>query len=198
MTTRSTELQAFLDALQAALAVGAPPGSGDAAAADRASAALVDPAPGETPRRTVQHACRVLPDALANARELGMASLADAFAAIEPGLAWHAREDRVGADANFPTSHANAVIVGAGGLEPRADVRIGVSLMAPHTAYPNHRHPPEEVYVSMSAGHWRQERGPWFEPGPGGTVYNEPNIVHAMRSGEAPLLAIWTLNMPAK
>ena len=39
----------------------------------------------------------------------------------------------------------------------------------------------------------RQASGPWHEPGIGGLVYNPPNIVHAMRSAEGPLLALWFL-----
>ena len=48
------------------------------------------------------------------------------------------------------------VVVGRGGLEPRADVLIGISLLAPTVAYPEHRHPPEEVYLVLSPGEWRK------------------------------------------
>jgi quercetin dioxygenase-like cupin family protein len=59
--------------------------------------------------------------------------------------------------------------------------------------YIDHHHPPAEVYLVLSPGAWRQADGPWHEPGIGGTVFNTPNIVHAMKSAEAPLLAIWCL-----
>jgi quercetin dioxygenase-like cupin family protein len=85
------------------------------------------------------------------------------------------------------------MIVGPGGLESRDDVWVGASVMAPHVRYPDHQHLPEEVYLVMSPGEFRQGDAPWFEPGVGGTFYNPPNIVHAMRSGESPLLAIWCL-----
>jgi hypothetical protein len=65
--------------------------------------------------------------------------------------------------------------------------------MAPYTCYPDHRHPPEEIYLVLSSGQWRQARDPWHEPGIGGLVYNPPGIVHAMRSTERPLLAFWFL-----
>jgi hypothetical protein len=45
----------------------------------------------------------------------------------------------------------------------------------------------------LSPGSWRQDAKPWHEPGLGGVVYNHPNVVHAMRSTEAPLLAVWCL-----
>ena len=95
----------------------------------------------------------------------------------------------------FLKGHANATIVGADGVEVRHDVRVGVSLMAPHLQYPDHRHPPEEIYVVLSPGEWRQDANAWHEPGLGGLVYNPPNIVHAMRSLDAPLLAFWFLWM---
>ncbi len=79
------------------------------------------------------------------------------------------------------------------GLEPRGDVRIGVSLMAPDLQYPDHHHPPEEIYLALRKGEWRQEEGPWHEPGLGGLVFNPSNIVHAMWSTDTPLLALWCL-----
>ena len=79
------------------------------------------------------------------------------------------------------------------GLEIRRDVWIGVSLMAPHMRYPDHRHPPEEIYIALSSGEWHQASKPWHEPGIGKLVYNPPNIVHAMRSADQPLLAVWFL-----
>lgn len=85
------------------------------------------------------------------------------------------------------------MIIGDGGLEARQDLRMGASLLAPNTFYPNHQHPPEEVYIALTPGHWRQEAGPWREPGIGGLVYNPPNIIHAMQSGASALLAIWML-----
>jgi len=99
-------------------------------------------------------------------------------------------------DPVFTGGHANVDIVGpaAEALEQRDDVRIGMSLMAPGITYPDHRHPPEEVYLVLSAGDWRQGARAWHSPGLGGIVYNPPDIVHAMRSTTTePLLAVWCL-----
>lgn len=139
--------------------------------------------------------CAHLPAALAQARRQPgpVGALADAFAAIEPRLEWKARAGAEAHGEEFLQGHANAALVGSEGLEIRSDVWLGVSLLAPHTRYPDHRHPPEEIYVVLSHGEWRQESGPWHAPGLGGLVYNSPNIVHAMRSAELPLLALWFL-----
>jgi hypothetical protein len=132
----------------------------------------------------VRTACAARPD---------IARVARAFEALEPSLAWSQRNGGPFASENFMEGHANAMVVGPGGLEARDDGWVGVSLLAPNVRYPDHQHRPEEVYLVLSPGEFRQADGPWFEPGIGGTVFNEPNIVHAMRSSSAPLFAVWCL-----
>ncbi|THK38997.1 transcriptional regulator [Ensifer sp. MPMI2T] len=120
--------------------------------------------------------------------------LVDRFKAIEPLLEWRRRSNYdSSASDNFHDGHANAMIIGPRGLEERTDVWIGITLMAPHVRYPDHNHPPEEVYLALSDGAFRQADGPWFRPGFGGSFYNEPGIKHAMRSFEKPFLAFWAL-----
>jgi hypothetical protein len=120
----------------------------------------------------------------------------DRFAAIAPRLHWR-RRPRPGHDttasANYEDGHANAIVLGLGGLEERADVQVGVSLLAPNVRYPDHDHPPEEVYLVLSEGEFRQGSSDWFSPGVGGSLYNRPMIRHAMRSGARPLFAMWML-----
>ena len=142
--------------------------------------------------------CSHLTEALATARSgpATVARVADAFAALEPSLAWAPRAagGPLASD-NWPEGHANATIVGPRGLEDRSDLSIGASLLAPHVRYPDHNHAPEEVYLVLSPGRFRHGNSDWFEPGIGGTLHNEPNIKHAMASDNAPLLALWCLWM---
>ncbi len=134
-----------------------------------------------------------LDKAIKTAKSGPVGGLAEALEVLTPKLSWQTRSDRHSNDPNWLKSHANAVIVGDTGLEYRTDIRIGVSLLAPNTVYPNHQHPPEEVYIALSDGCWRQNNGEWQSPGPGGLIYNRPNIIHAMKSGNDPLFAIWML-----
>lgn len=137
-----------------------------------------------------------LGDALARARAASpaLARVANAFEALEPRLVWRRRSVYgLSASDNFADGHANTMIAGPGGLEDRDDVWVGATLMAPHVRYPDHNHSPEEAYLVLSSGYFRQGDGAWFEPGMGGILYNEPGITHAMKSGEAPLFAIWCL-----
>lgn len=196
MSERPAALQQFLDHLSAALAER----SGDAPhfrqAASRLERAAADPDPrpggGGSGRLPV---CRHFSPALRAATESDgtLAGLSSALGAIEPDLTWRQRTGSKAEGEEFWNGHANAIVVGPGGLEPRDDVTVGLSLMAPDVTYPDHRHPPEEVYLVLSPGDWRQEDRPWHRPGIGGFVYNPSSILHAMRSGAEPLLAIWCL-----
>lgn len=116
------------------------------------------------------------------------------FQALEPMLNWARRSGGLTqASANFVEGHANAVIVGPEGLERRSDVWLGVSLLAPEVRYPDHSHPPEEIYLALTDGAFRHGADGWVKPGPGGTFHNPPGILHTMRSGPQPLLAFWFL-----
>jgi hypothetical protein len=195
LSERVRDLQSFLDAAHAAFAEFATH-EGSRSSIVRIFSALKEPAVagGQPPSRLPVCAYR---DQVADPQRFEsptLQRLASAFMTLEPQLSWGLRgssDDT--ASANFWEGHANAMIAGPGGMERRSDVLIGVSLLGPHVRYPDHRHPPEETYLVMSGGEFRQGDGPWFAPGVGGSFYNEPNIRHAMRSGEGPLLAFWAL-----
>lgn len=195
MSERSQALQSFLDAFRDAISARAKAGSPEAAASRRIFAALEQPGPRGPQMPARLPVCRFLAPAIASAHRgpAAAARLAGTVETLDPMIAW---AKRPGADAEgplFAEGHANGFLVGPGALEDRADVWVGLSLMAPGIRYPDHRHPPEEIYVALSPGDWRQGDDPWFEPGVGGILYNTPHIVHAMRSGDAPLLAAWCL-----
>lgn len=139
--------------------------------------------------------CSYLDDALAVGNASGcLRQLIERFRAIEPSLEWRRRTTNDGsASANFDEGHANAMLLGPGGYEQRRDVWLGASLLAPNVRYPDHDHAPEEVYVVLSEGEFRQRSGEWFSPGVGGSFYNEQRIKHAMRSKATPLFAFWAL-----
>lgn len=117
------------------------------------------------------------------------------FREIEPHIRWRPRPVSNGtASANFPDNHANGMVFGPGGIVEDKTIMIGASLLAPHVRYPDHNHAPEETYLVMTEGEFRQEDNDWFSPGRGGSFYNRPGIKHAMRSGSGPLLAFWALH----
>jgi hypothetical protein len=194
MNERAGDIQNFLDA--ARLGFGAflksPQGL---RAVEKAFKALAEPGLERAGPGSRLAVCSHLEQALDPGRlkHPSLIKIAEVFRLIEPRLEWRTRETSSTASDNFSTGHANALIVGPNGLERRADVWLGVSLLAPQVRYPDHRHPPEEAYLVLSSGEFRQGENDWFVPGIGGTLYNRPDIVHAMRSDHAPLFALWCL-----
>lgn len=189
MGSRNANLQAALDLLCRSVAA--------------------DPARStETERvlRIVEERLRIVPDATPARIEpmrLPVCALLDevsapatplhaAFGAVEPHLTWYSRKGD-GGDDQFRAGHANTMLVGPNGLEVRDDLWIGATLMAPNTGYPVHHHPPEEIYLVLSAGDWWKATAGWFTPGIGGTVHNAPDTLHAFRAGAQPLFALWAL-----
>jgi hypothetical protein len=194
---RDKDLQGFVSALDQALFCRLKSGSPEDLLARKIFARLDKVGePSLQARQAPLPAQSYLPQALATVRGSGedLAAVADAFEVLVPRLAWYRRAGSEAAGAPFADGHANAQILGPGGLERRSDLQIGVSLMAPNIQYVDHHHPPAEVYLVLSPGAWRQEQRPWQEPGTGGIVYNTPDIIHAMKSGGQPLFAIWCLD----
>lgn len=193
---RMPALQAFLLGVRDALAASNLERPAREAIGRIYAALDVPGAPGADGAERLPVVADVLPMALETARRHSAATarVADTFQTLESALRW-ARRSSGGphASADWPEGHANAMIVGPGGIERRGDMQIGVSLMAPHIRYPDHTHPPEEVYLVLSPGRFQHGASDWFEPGIGGTLYNAPGIRHAMASDAAPLFAVWLL-----
>ncbi|MEQ9258500.1 MAG: dimethylsulfonioproprionate lyase family protein [Roseovarius sp.] len=196
MPRRPQELDAFLTAFGTALSARVKDGGPEQVMVARSLAALERPGePGsDTPERLP--ACQHLP-AVCDPRAFAapdLRAMAEAFLALEPALKWRKRGgDAPLANAAYAEGHANAMIAGPGGLERRADLWLGATLLAPHVRYPDHTHPPEETYLVMSPGQFGHGDEDWVEPGIGGTFHNTPGIVHRMASGPAPFLTFWVL-----
>ncbi|WP_084688103.1 dimethylsulfoniopropionate lyase [Paraburkholderia oxyphila] len=140
-------------------------------------------------------ACEWLDAALASITHerppLGTA--AQTIKSLEPVLGWSRRTSGSQGSENYIDGHVHGMICGPGGAESRYDVQLGFTVLLPNVRYPDHSHPPEEAYVLLTAGEFRQQDGEWFNPGIGGGIHNSPGSLHAMRSGSAPFLAIWCL-----
>lgn len=190
---RDHRIETLIDALDRALSARLAPGDEEWPVARGIFEALHTPRPAV---RKPEFEKLPAPDMLAAAlaiprREKGVvAQVADAFEPLAGDINWWSR---MSGDATATFTDAHAMIVGPGGLEDRDDAQIGVSLLAPNVRYPDHHHPPPEIYLSLTPGIWRKGDGSWVDPGIGGTVFNAPNDVHAMKSETAPLFAFWCL-----
>lgn len=190
--TRPADLQALLDTSTTALR-GATQGAA-ARAAERVIAAWeksTGTAGGGA--AAMLPVCDWIGPAVAAAAGGPRAGLAEALGALAGQLTWTRRRTADPADATFWNGHANATILGPGGLEERDDLWLGATVMAPGVTYVDHDHPPEEVYLSLTPGEWWNAEMDWTDPGPQGAIYNPPGIRHAMRSGAGPFLALWFL-----
>jgi len=188
MQIRSAQLTAFLNTMHLAIVERASTQSDAYRAITRIMQALKEERPAATPEPVWLPPCDHLDNAMQNVAiqasleteaqpvraSESLVKHAQALLDIAPTLTWWHRTADVEPRSPFAQAHANATLIGRGGLEERDDVWVGISLIAPGIEYPEHHHPPEEVYLVMSPGHWRQDRGEWFEPGIGGIVYNTP------------------------
>lgn len=147
-----------------------------------------------------QPACSYLEQCLAVVDQSGDRSaiaVGTALRNLAPLLKWH---NAGGPGMPIPSTqtYAGTVVAGPRGLIASEQVEIGISIMAPHTVYPDHRHPPVEIYLVLSDGQWRQEDFDWATPGFGKLVYNPGNVLHSMRSGDEPLLSVWCLPLDTR
>lgn len=191
---RAAGLQAFLDQSAVALLAAQLPSNRAAKACERAIG-LWESTTGPHGTSAMERlpACDWVEPALEIASQGPRAALAKAFGAIAPELVWRRRASADPSDTQFWNGHANAMILGPGGLEERRDVWVGATVMAPGTTYADHDHPPEEVYLSLAPGEWWNAEMDWTDPSPEGAIYNPPGIRHRMRSGSGPFLALWYL-----
>ena len=194
---RSPDLQRLIDATEAALRAGIAAAPVAGPMIDRIFDSLRSDVGNEVEDKGCrQPACGHFEAAISDAAAASprVRELAAALADVEPRMSWYRRPGSETEHTAFHAGHANAHIVGTQGLERRHDVWIGVSLMAPALSYPRHRHPPEEVYVTLTPGNWMRDDVDLEPSAPGDIIHNPPNVWHAMRSvPDRPLLAVWCL-----
>jgi hypothetical protein len=189
--TRPAVLQSFLDQSAIALLAATTGVGAKASACAIARWKTVGQLRQPSPERLL--VCDWINSGLALAAKGPRAELATAFSCILNDLVWRRRLSASPSDVDFWNGHANAMILGPGGLEERSDIWVGATIMAPGTVYQEHDHPPEEVYLSLAPGEWWNAQHDWTDPGPTGAIYNPPGILHAMRAGKTPFLALWYL-----
>jgi hypothetical protein len=140
--------------------------------------------------------CRHFPTALAEAEKSPPAvrQVAAAFAQLEPHLTWQQNPnytaDNLGAD--FIANYAYADILGPRGLVVEDRIALGFLLLGPGLLYPDHNHPAEELYVPLGGdAEWSRAGGAWAAKAPGEAIHHASGVVHATRTGERPLLALY-------
>lgn len=83
-------------------------------------------------------------------------------------------------------------VFGTRGHFVHAEIAGGLLLLGPNMFYPEHRHTAEEIYLPLTGGaEWFMEGQGWRRRAAGEVVHHGPDVVHAMRTGAEPLLALY-------
>lgn len=94
--------------------------------------------------------------------------------------------------ASFAGRSAYIEIAGPDGVVPSERLRFGLFTQAPKSFYPPHNHEAEEHYYVLSGeALWQKGGSPFAAMPPGSCIRHAPWQSHAMRTGPAPLLAMW-------
>lgn len=122
------------------------------------------------------------------------ADLAAAMAAIGDQLHWMqtpAYTDDVLGE-GFTANYGWCQIIGPDGFFAGDDYLLGLLMLGPGRHYRDHYHPAPELYWPLTAGsQWKKGDGGFFEKPAGSQIWHEPNEIHATKTADQPLLAVW-------
>ena len=137
---------------------------------------------------------RELPKAIDAARGTPLAEIAAALVEVEPSLRWRQNPNYTTATIGdtFLERYGYVELVGRNCPWRSDNFAVGFLLLGLGAHYPVHHHPAREVYhvVAGTSEWWRSERD-WTAASPGAAIYHAPNVKHATRVLDVPLLAIY-------
>ncbi len=142
-----------------------------------------------------------VPAAIPGLRHLpAAADLAPAFSApfalalksAAPALTWRRSYTPQIVEPEFWDNYGWTELVGLTGPAPSERLACGVMLLGPGVTYPLHHHEAEEMYVPLSGiADWKMGKHAWEALPPGSVIQHPSNASHAMRTGDAALLALY-------
>ncbi|MBG1232270.1 dimethylsulfonioproprionate lyase family protein [Aestuariivirga litoralis] len=92
----------------------------------------------------------------------------------------------------FSLNYGWAELIGPKGFFTGDDFLLGLLMLGPQRHYLDHYHPAAELYWPLTTGSlWRAAPGGFVEKPPGAIIWHEPNQLHATKTGDQPLLAVW-------
>jgi len=122
------------------------------------------------------------------------ADLAAALAALADDLAW--RQSEAYSDSllgeGFMDGYGWCQFIGPYGFFPGDDFLLGLLMLGPNRHYRDHFHPAPELYWPLAGrAFWKRGNGPLLRREPGESIWHSPGEIHATRTGDTPLLALW-------
>jgi len=119
-------------------------------------------------------------------------AMAEYLCSCSPKLAWAQTYSTAEVGAAFLDRYGWTELIGSRGPIESATLAVGFLLLGPTTEYPAHHHVAEEVYVPISGqAQWRRGAAPWHTRPTGAPIYHASGESHAMRTMNAPLLALY-------
>lgn len=139
-----------------------------------------------------QPATAFLGAALASGLSGPVPNLSATIQDLAPDLSWTYSYPKDPQRPNLGQRIAFADVLGRGGLAPIDHVLVGLTLIAPNTLYPLHRHPAVELYLVVSGtARWQAGSDPLADRRPGSLILHPSGVPHATEAGAEPLLAVY-------
>jgi quercetin dioxygenase-like cupin family protein len=139
-------------------------------------------------------ACSLLPQSVA-AGLVVSPRVCGAIAALEDRMHWFHTEhysDQAMGQPGYMDNYAAMEIIGDRGYFAGDDFRLGLMILGPGLTYPDHHHAAPELYWLLTGPiEYRRAPGGFQMAGTADTIWNEPNEIHAMKTGEVPMLCVW-------
>ncbi|PDS39862.1 hypothetical protein CO662_35015 [Rhizobium anhuiense] len=134
-----------------------------------------------------------LDDAIAHLAKSGRKyeAIANQFHSLADKLLWRRGRSGPFASLNFGDTHSHAVVVGPGGMEERADLRVGVIYMDRYTRFPDHVQTQPRAFLLLSPAEISLGDSQWFSAATGTVFANDAGQSFAIRCTARPLLAVW-------
>ena len=120
------------------------------------------------------------------------APLVNLLAGHGAGLHWGQTYTSADFGPDFIDNYGWLEVFGTRGHFANDTVAAGLLLLGPGIVYPDHHHVAEEIYIPLIGGaEWRMGDGGFQTRAAGEVVHHASNVNHAMRTGAAPLLALY-------
>ena len=157
-------------------------------AQDRSATSVVVPEPKSLP--VLNH----LDSCLEEAARFD-APIERAISVLRPHLQW--LQSKAYNDAllgtGFIENYGWCEIIGPRGFFPGDDFLLGLLMLGPNQHYRDHFHPAPELYWPLtSETEWRKGEESLTPKPCGSVIWHRPNVIHATRTGAAPLLTFWS------
>jgi len=123
-------------------------------------------------------------------------AIASQFQSLADKLLWRRGRSGPFASLNFGNTHSHAVVVGPGGMEERADLRVGVIYMDRYTRFPDHVQTQPRAFILLSPAEICLGDSQWFSAATGTVFANDAGQSFAIRCTAQPLLAVWCQIQP--